>query len=159
MQVRSTYVGASASKDVGIAPMLLSGAHALWADGDRLAGRNWFAAAYRLAESAADMEAMAWSALGLSGLWLHEYRAGPEGVLVDARLRRALAGVAAPSSLELRLRARVDGEADYRTGEHAAVLAVVEQARQAGDPIALVEAASLAHQCLQGPEHSQLRRG
>ncbi|MDA0637464.1 TetR/AcrR family transcriptional regulator C-terminal domain-containing protein [Nonomuraea sp. MCN248] len=46
---------------------------------------------------------------------------------------------------------RLAAEADYRSGEHTAVLALLEEARRSGDPTALAEAADLAHQCLMGP--------
>jgi hypothetical protein len=144
--------------DDRVEPLLLGGAQALWMDGDRPASRDWFDAAYRLAETTDDTGAMALAALGLSGLWLDEYRHTAAAVLVDARLRRAAAAVDPRSALGLRLRARLAGEADHRTGQHAAILAVVEEARQMGDAVAAAEAASLAHQCLPGPEHRTLRQ-
>jgi hypothetical protein len=49
-------------------------------------------------------------------------------------------------------------EADFRQGEHARMLAVLEEARGARDQIALAEALSLAHQCLPGPDHAGRRR-
>jgi len=137
--------------------LVLGGVGALWVDGDRLASRDWFDAAYRRAESEGDVVAMAWSALGMSGLWPDEHRDGAVAVLVDTRLRRVLGGVDPGSSVGLRVRARLAGEADYRRGEHAAILAVAQEARQAGDSVAWAEAVSLAHHCLLGPEHGALR--
>ncbi|MFD0746422.1 hypothetical protein ACFQ1L_34700 [Phytohabitans flavus] len=142
---------------VGLQPLLRGGTHALWADGDRLASRDWFDNAYRMAESEGDLEAMAWSALGLSGLWLHEHRDTAAAVLLETRLRRALATVAPDSSLGLRLAARLAGEADYRTSQHARILAAVREAGNADDPVARAEAGSMAHQCLLGPEHRETR--
>jgi len=142
----------------GPRPLLLGGTHALWADGDRLASRDWFDAAYRMAESAGDGEAMACSALGLSGLWLHEQRDTAAAVLLETRLRRALDAVGPGSPLGLRLAARLAGEADYRAGRHDGILAAVREAKTAGDPIARAEAASMAFQCLLGPEHREERR-
>jgi hypothetical protein len=138
--------------------LLLGGSRALWADGDRLAGRDRFEAAYRLSESEGDAEGLALSALGLSGLWLHEHRTTASAVLAEVRLRRALAAVGPDGPLGLRLRARLAGEADYRTARHASVLAVARETRIAGDPTARLEAAGMAHQCLLGPEHRDLRR-
>ena len=147
----------SAPHRPGIQQLLLGGTHALWAEGDRLASRDWFDVAYRVAESEDDAEAMAWSALGSSGLWPHEHRNTATAILVETRLRRALAAVAPASPLVLRLKARLAGEADYRTGRYAGILAVAQEARQAKDPIAWAEAASLAHHCLLGPDRSGLR--
>ena len=138
--------------------LLLRGTQALWIDGDRPAGRDWLDAAYRMASDHADGEGMARSALGLSGLWLHEHRTTAAAARDEARLRRALAVVAPGSTAALRLAARLVGEADYRAGEHARILAAVRRAGQAGDAVALAEAASMAHQCLLGPEHDRLRR-
>jgi hypothetical protein len=137
--------------------LLLGGNHALWSDGDRLAGRNWFEAAFRMADAEADADPMAWSALGLSGLWLDEHRDTAAVVLVESRLRRALAAVGPQSPLGVRIRARLAGEADHRAGEHAGILAALRQARSVDDPFARAEAASMAHQCLLGPEHGRLR--
>jgi hypothetical protein len=64
----------------------------------------------------------------------------------------------AHSSLALRIRARLAGEADYLRGEHAAILAVLHEVRAAADPVPLAEALSLAHHCLLGPDHVRLRR-
>jgi hypothetical protein len=62
------------------------------------------------------------------------------------------------SSLGLRIRARLAGEADYFRGEHAAILAVLSEARAAGDAAPLAEALSIAHHCLLGPDHVRLRQ-
>ena len=62
------------------------------------------------------------------------------------------------TSLALRIRARLAGEADYLRGEHAAILAVLHEIRAAADPVPLAEALSLAHHCLLGPDHVRLRR-
>ncbi|WP_433257738.1 hypothetical protein ACQPYK_21370 [Streptosporangium sp. CA-135522] len=61
------------------------------------------------------------------------------------------------SSLALRLRARLAAEEDYRTGEHEEILAMVSEARHAGDTVALVETLRMAHHCVLGPEHGILR--
>jgi hypothetical protein len=129
----------------------------LWAEGDRVASRDWFDAAFRMAEAEGNAEAMGWAALGSSGLWLHEYRQSAAAVLVDVRLRRALAADVPGSSLALRLSARLAGEADYRAGGHDGILAAAQEARQAGDVLALAEAVSMAHHCLVGPDHATLR--
>ena len=86
--------------------------------------------------------------------------AGPStsAVLLEARLQHVLAPLDPHSSLGLRIRARLAGEADYLRGEHAAILAVLHEIRAAADPVPLAEALSLAHHCLLGPDHVRLRR-
>ncbi|MEU8379426.1 hypothetical protein [Streptosporangium sp. NPDC048865] len=140
-----------------IGSLLLRGTHARCVDGDLRAGRECFDAAYRAAESEGDGRAMALAALGLSGLWVHEHRGVMAAASVEARLRHALSLVDPRSPLALRLRVRLAAEADYRSGGHAAVLAMLEEARRSGDPTAWSEAASLAHHCLLGPGQSEAR--
>jgi hypothetical protein len=141
-----------------LAAALTAGARALESDGDLLAGRRYFDLAYLLAEQAGDGPAMAQSVLGLAGLWVGERRTVTGAVLLEARLQRVLAGLDAGSPLGLRVRARLAAEADYFRGGHAAVLAVLDEARAAADPVVLAEALSLAHHCLLGPDHVALRR-
>lgn len=136
---------------------LLAGERALFADGDLRAGRRWFDAAYREASRQRDGTGMARAALGLGGLWVHEYRTATEAEMVRVRQHTALSLVDPRSSLALRLRIRLAGEEDYRTGGHAAILALVAKARSADDAVALAEALSLAHHCALGPEHQRLR--
>ncbi|WP_433509031.1 hypothetical protein ACQP2T_34310 [Nonomuraea sp. CA-143628] len=136
---------------------LLSGEHALYGEGSLRAARRWFETAHREAERHGDADGMARAALGLGGLWVHEHRTAAEAAAVRARQRQALALVEPRSSLGLRLRVRLAGEDDYRGGGHEAILAMVEEARRAGDPVALAEALSLAHHCVLGPEHGALR--
>jgi hypothetical protein len=141
----------------GIESLLSGGEQALHVDGDLRGSRDWFDAAYRAAELEGDCAAMAVAALGLGGLWVHEQRGVVAAVLVDVRVRRALAMVDPQSSVGLRLRARLAAEHDYRVGGHAAIVAVADQAGQAGDPIATAEALSLAHHCLMGPGQGPMR--
>ncbi|MGW4521777.1 hypothetical protein [Amycolatopsis sp. NPDC004378] len=138
--------------------LLRNGERALEADGDLRAGREWFDRAYRAAEAEGDGTAMARAALGMGGLWVHEHRSAPAAALLQARLRAARAAVDPGSSLALRLKARLAGEADYVAGESNEILAVLEEAKRAGDPVAWAEAASLAHHCLLGPDHGGQRR-
>jgi tetratricopeptide (TPR) repeat protein len=137
---------------------LAGGARAQDADGDLQASRQHFERAYRLAEQAGDVRSRALAALGLAGLWVGERRTATSAVLLEARLQHVLAPLDAHSSLALRIRARLAGEADYLRGEHAAILAVLHEARAAADPVPLAEALSLAHHCLLGPDHVRLRR-
>jgi hypothetical protein len=146
---------AAGQDDVGSA--LLTGERALFAEGDLRAGRKWLDAAYREAERNGDTEGMARAALGLGGLWVHEHRTAGDAAMVRTRQRDALALVEPQTSLALRLRVRLAGEEDYRTGEHAAILAMVGEAGRAGDSVALAEALSVAHHCVLGPEHGALR--
>ncbi|MFC4037710.1 AAA family ATPase [Dactylosporangium siamense] len=119
-------------------------------DGDLRTARALFERAWQ--ESPGDPLA----ALGLAGLWVHEHRDAAAGALLERRLTQALAA-APPGPLRTRLRARLAAEAGYRDGSPDAVLAVVEEARAGGDPVALAEALSLAHHCLLGPAQAGLR--
>jgi hypothetical protein len=137
---------------------LADGARALHADGDLQASRHNFERAYPLAERAGNVQAMALAALGLAGLWVREGRTVTGTTLLEARLQHVLPLLDGRSSLALRIRARLAGEADYFRGEHAAILAVLDEARTAADAVLLAEALSIAHHCLLGPDHVKLRR-
>lgn len=139
--------------------LLAGGRHALATDGDLVTSRERFEHAYREAERAGDASAIAAAALGLAGLWVHEQRTLAGTMRLQARLRHALSLVEPNSSVALQLRVRLAGEIDYRAGEHAGILGVLEEARRAEDPMARAEALSLAHHCLLGPDHGPLRRG
>jgi hypothetical protein len=142
----------------GVGELLRNGERAVEDDGDLRAGRAWFDRAYRAAEAECDGDGMARAALGMAGLWVHEHRSAPAAALLRARLRCARTAVDPGSSLALRLKARLAGEADYAAGQSDAILAVLEEAKGAGDPVAWAEAASLAHHCLLGPGHGARRR-
>jgi tetratricopeptide (TPR) repeat protein len=137
---------------------LLSGEHALNVEGDLQASRDDFEHAYQLAEQAGNAQAIAAAAIGLAGLWVGERRTVTGWVMLEARLQHALSLLDQQSLLALRLRARLAAEADYRRGEHAAILAVLDETRAGTDPVSLAEALSLAHHCLLGPEHVARRR-
>ena len=138
--------------------LLTSGSRALADDGDLRAARGWFERAYRVAERVPDGGAMAVAALGLGGLWVHEHRAVTAAAAMEQRVWRALRVVDPGSGLSVRLRARLAGEADYRSGDHASILAVLTEATDSGDPVALADALSIAHHCVLGPDHASLRR-
>jgi hypothetical protein len=142
----------------GLGAALLAGARARDVDGDLRASRQSFEQAYQLAERAGDAPAMALAALGLAGLWVSERRTVTGAVLLEARLEHVFSLLDPQSSLALRIRARLAGEADYQHGEHEAILAALDAARATADPELLAEALSLAHHCLLGPEHVQRRR-
>jgi hypothetical protein len=148
--------GAEARSD-DIELSLLAGQQALFVDGDLGTGRKWYDAAYRLAEHQGDGTAMAGAALGLGGLWVHEHRTTADAAVARARQRHVLSLIDPGSSLAFRLRARLAAEQDYRSGEHAAILGMVEEARRMNDPVSLAETLSLAHHCVLGPEHGALR--
>jgi hypothetical protein len=141
-----------------LADALADGARAQYADGDLLASRESFERAYRLAEQAGDVQAMAVAALGLAGLWVCERRTLTSAVLLEARLQHVLSLLDARSVLALRVRTRLAGEADYLHGTHAAILAALDEVRAAADPELLAEALSIAHHCLLDPDHVRLRR-
>jgi hypothetical protein len=138
--------------------LLAAGYRALDVHGDLRESRRWFDLAYGAAASPGDPYAMAEAAVGLSGLWVHEHRTTGACAALEMRLRHALSLVEFRSPLGIRLRARLAGEADYRTGGHATIMAVVKEARQSADPLALAEALRLAHHCLLGPGHGAVRR-
>jgi hypothetical protein len=137
---------------------LTAGTRAREVDGDLRASRLSFERAYQLAERAGDAQAMALAVLGLSGLWVSERRTVTGAVLLESRLEHVLSLLDPHSSLALRVRTRLAGEADYVRGGHDAILAQLDVARTAADPELLAEALSLAHHCLLGPEHVALRR-
>jgi len=138
--------------------LLAGGVRALHGEGDLRASRAWFDAAYERAERDGDAPAMAHAALGLGGLWVHEHRTVATATVVQAWQRHALSLVDPDSALGRRLRARLAAESDYRGGTSTAILARLDEARASGDPVVVAEALSLAHHCVLGPEHTELRR-
>ncbi|MEV0975076.1 hypothetical protein [Microtetraspora glauca] len=152
-----SLTGSPIPSEHGIGSSLLAGERALYGEGDLRTARRCFDSAYREAERCDDGPAMARAALGLGGLWVHEHRTAADTAAVRVRQRHALSSIDPRSVLALRLRARLAAEEDYRTGGHAAVLAVVEEARSRGDAVALAEALSLAHHCVLGPGDGALR--
>lgn len=138
--------------------VLAAGERALHTDGDLRASRVSFDRAYQLAERAGDVPAMGLAALGLAGLWVGEHRTVTGSVLLQTRLQRAAAQVDERSPLALRIRVRLAGEADYQCGEQAGILAVLDEARAAGDAVPLAEALSIAHHCMLGPDDLTVRR-
>lgn len=137
--------------------MLHAGLRGLHDDGDLTAARLAFDAAYRYAERAGDAGGMGEAALGLGGLWLPAHPGAPEPVLVRMRLRRALAALDPTTVVARRLRTRLVAESDHATGDHAAVLSRLAEARHHRDPIEHAEAAALARNCVAGPDHHLLR--
>ncbi len=146
--------------DTGVraADALADGDRARDADGDLHESRRHYERAWQLAEAAGDAAALAAAALGLAGLWVSEHRTAAGAAALEARLRHVLGLLDPAAPLALRVRARLAGEADYAAGRHDAILAVLGEARAAGDQAALAEALSLAHHCLLGPEHLPRRR-
>ena len=153
--VRSVVV---AKRVDGVQALLVRGTRAVSYDGDLRGGRRHFQTAYLAAEQAGDSSAMALAALGMGGLWVHEHRTATGSALLRFRLQNALALVDPDSALALRLRIRLGGESDYRDGQNAAILALLDEARRGTDAVARAEALSLAHHCLLGPDHVDLRR-
>jgi DNA-binding SARP family transcriptional activator len=139
-------------------PALAAAAHALLVDGDLTVSRQRFEMAYRLAEQSGDCHGLALALLGLCGLWVHENRTATAENQLRSRLRQALASLDQESSLALRLRIRLAGEADYKATEHGRIIAMLDEARLVDDPIALAEALSIAHHCVLGPDHGTLRQ-
>src|SRR5579863_9459509 len=121
---------------------LADGERALSGSGDLMVSREAFGRAYQLAELAGEPEAMAVAALGLAGFWVGERRTVIGAAMLETRLKHALSLLGAQSSLALRIRTRLAAEADYRGGTRTAILAALEEARRAEDPLALAEALS-----------------
>jgi hypothetical protein len=142
----------------GLGAALAAGTRAREVDGDLRASRQSFERAYQLAERAGDVQAMARAALGLAGLWVSERRTLTGAVLLQERLERVLSALEPHSCLALRIRVRLAGESDYLHGGHDAILAELDAARAAADPVSLADALSLAHHCLLGPDHVGRRR-
>lgn len=137
---------------------LTAGEVALLEKGDLRTSRQHFETAYHLAKQAGDGDGLARAMLGLSGLWVHEHRTATGTHQMQSRLRDALSAVGTDSPLALRLRVRLAGEIDYRASRHSEILAMLEETRLANDPVAHAEALSVAHHCLLGPDHGQLRQ-
>ncbi|MEV4319069.1 hypothetical protein [Actinocrispum sp. NPDC049592] len=142
----------------GAESLLAAGIQAQEVEGDLLASRRLFDAAYGEGVRTGDGPAMARAALGFAGLWVHEHRTAAASGLVRERLQQSLKVLDPASALAVRVRVRLAAEADYRTGEHATTLAALRQARASADLDARLEALSLAHQCMLGPEHAGQRR-
>ncbi|MFB4296691.1 hypothetical protein [Actinomadura sp. NTSP31] len=126
-------------------------------DGDPWTARGHFAAAYGQAERGGDPHMLARAALGLGGLWAQEQRTVADAAATRTRQRAALSRLDPRSVLALRLRIRLTAEQAYRTGDSGPILAQVAEARVVGDPVAKVEALTLAHYCTMGPGHGPLR--
>lgn len=137
--------------------LLYQANEAMWSVGDPADAREVFAAAYQAAERQADPRAVAEAALGLAGLWVQEERSAIAAVMVDDRLRRALADLPDDGPLAARLKVRLAAESNHRTGGHDEIVRWLESARAMGDPVVLAEALKLAHQCLLDPVHRGLR--
>jgi len=142
--------------DVGA--VLEQASTALYDRGDLQDGRRLFAGAAELARSGGNAERLASAAVGLGGLRVHEHRSSTGSALLRVTLTEALAGVDVESALGLRLRARLAAEAEYPAGRHDTVLEVAAAARRLGDPLAIADAANVAHHCLLGPGHDEPRR-
>jgi tetratricopeptide (TPR) repeat protein len=133
------------------------GEQALFTEGNLIRSRGRFDLAYHLAEKLGDHESMALAALGVCGLRVHEHRGISASALTQRRLRHALSALDPGSPLALRLRARIAAELDYRACQHERILRALREARRRQDSVAIAESASLAHHCVLGPDHSDLR--
>ena len=133
--------------------------HTLLEQGRLGQARHQFWRDAEIADAAGDAEGLADAALGLGGIWVHEHRSTLERARVDGLQRRALAALDPAGSLARRLRIRLAAEEAYVTGDAAAILAELKQARARAEPLELAEALSLAHHCLLGPQHATRRLG
>jgi hypothetical protein len=136
---------------------LEQGEQALYVDGDLVTARAAFGRAFEQAARDGDPDVMARAALGLGGMWVHERRSAVDAANVEAQQRLALSRLDPDSTPALRLRIRLAAEADYRAGRSGEVLQLLGEARSRGEPLAVAEALSLAHHCILGPEHADMR--
>jgi hypothetical protein len=149
----------AAADQQAVESLLARGDRALTVEGDLGAARRWFELAYAAAERADDTVAMASAVLGQCGLRVQEQR-GAAGPVTLGRLRALLPRIDPASPIGLRVRVRLAAESDYREGRQAAILALLAEATEAGDPLARASALNLAGHCLlgPGPGRSELRR-
>ncbi len=85
------------------------GERSLYRVGDLAKARHHFEVAHGGASSGGDPEGQALAALGLGGLWVHEWRDSLQAALVRTRQRRALTALEPGSPVRLRLQARLAG--------------------------------------------------
>jgi hypothetical protein len=138
----------------GVAEACLAAGYAhLTFEGDLAAGRDRYEAAYREAERAGDVAAMAEAVLGLAGLGLGEHRTAVAASRLHVRLRHVLARLPDTGTPALRIRVRLAGEADWRTGGHEQILALLGEVEREYEPAVRAEALRFACQCLLGPDH------
>ncbi len=144
----------------GVTPesLLQAGTRALVEHGDLRTSREQFAQAYEAAQRTGDVHTLVAAALGAGGVWVHEHRTAAEAELVRTRIKHALTLVEPNSDIALRLRLRLTAESDYQAGENAGILELLDRARKVVDPVVRVEALSLAHHCVLGPDHVELRK-
>ena len=100
------------------------------------------------------------AAIGAGGLWLHELRVTDERAAFLARRARR-AGRARRHErpdLQRRLHIRLAAEAAYDgTGKLAELEAIVDEARDADDALALAEGLSLLHHAMLTPRYAHER--
>lgn len=138
--------------------LLQAGTRALVEHGDLRTSREQFGQAYEAAQRTGDVHTLVAAALGAGGVWVHEHRTAAEAEQVRTRIRHALTLVEPDSDIALRLQLRLTAESDYQAGENARILELLDRARKAADPVVRVEALSLAHHCVLGPDHVELRK-
>ena len=98
------------------------------------------------------------AAIGAGGLWLHELRVTDERAAFLALVRDALSVSAGRPDLQRRLQIRLTAEAAYDgTGKLAELEACVDEARDAGDSVALAEGLSLLHHAMLTPQYAHER--
>ena len=118
-----------------------------------------FLVAANAAERADDAIGRAEAAIGAGGLWLYELRIADERAAYLVLVREALDHIGQERwDLQLRLRARLAAEATYdRSGTLDALNAIIDEARDAGDPIVLGECLSLLHHAMLTPRYADER--
>lgn len=126
-------------------------------EGQLAAARAAFAVEAEVAESAGNAEAFARAALGLGGLWVHDYRSHLHRARVFALQERALRRLDPATRLARRLRLRLEIERTYGTNEPGPLLDLVRDARSHDDPVLLADALHLTYFSLLGPEHLSIR--
>ena len=145
--------------DAESASTLLARAQAELARGRLRAAREQFFGAAQAADAERLPVIRAEAAIGAGGLWLHELRVTDERAAFLALVRDALAGLGgARPDLQRRLHIRLAAEAAYDgTGKLAELEALVDEARNADDALALAEGLSLLHHAMLTPRYAQER--
>lgn len=148
-----------AERPVSRARLLLEHASTVLLAGRLSAAHECYDEATTAAITERDPVAAAEGAAGLGSLWVNTVRSPVTQRWVLQTQRSALATLpTGHESLRLRLRARIAGEEMFwEDAGPEALVNVLDEVREFGDPVTLLEVFSVAHNPLLGPQHTQLR--
>jgi tetratricopeptide (TPR) repeat protein len=137
------------------AELLIERADAVLACGRLTDARAAYEVAAEAAELSGDPVLLARAALGLGGIWVHQYRNDTVRERVLAQQRAALRALPEHErGLRCLLKVRLAAEAYYEGGTVQAVLDALAETRASDDEHALAEALSLTHHAMLAPEHA-----